>query len=52
MTNFSHNTSRLIICNHYIKSMYEVTMSVLTKMKFKLVIINNATFVVCQNGHG
>jgi hypothetical protein len=32
--------------------MYEVTMFVLTKMKFKLVILDNATFVVCQNGHG
>jgi len=32
--------------------MYEVTMFVLTKMKFKLGIINNVIFVVCQNGHG
>jgi hypothetical protein len=52
MTNFSHITSRLITYNHYIKSTYEITMFVLTKMKFKLIIINNVMFVVCQNGHG
>jgi hypothetical protein len=52
LTNFSHITSRLITCNHYIKSTYEITMFVLTKMKFKLIIINNVMFVVCQNGHG
>ncbi len=52
LINFSHIASRLITCNHYIKSVYEVTMFVLTKMTFKLVIIDNATFVVYQNGHG
>jgi hypothetical protein len=51
MTNFSHIASRLITHNHYIKYTYEVTMFVLTKMKFKLVMIDNATFVVCQNRH-
>jgi hypothetical protein len=52
LTNFNHIASRLITCNHYIKSMYEVTISVLTKMKFKLIIIDNVIFVVCKNGHG
>jgi hypothetical protein len=51
MTDFSHIYITLITYNHYIKLMYEVTMSILTKMKFKLVLINNATFVGCQNGH-
>jgi hypothetical protein len=51
MTDF-HIASRLITHNHYMKFTYELTMSILTKMKFKLVIIDNATFVVYQNGHG
>jgi hypothetical protein len=52
LTNFNHIASRLITRNHYIKFTYEITMPILTKMKFKLVIIDNVTFVFCQNGHG
>jgi hypothetical protein len=51
MTDFSHIYMTLITYNHYIKPMYEVTMFILTKTKFKLVIIDNATFMVYQNGH-
>jgi hypothetical protein len=32
--------------------MYEITMFVLTKMKLKSIIINNVTFVFCENGRG
>jgi hypothetical protein len=52
LTNFSQIANRLIPHNHYIKSTYEVAISVLTKKKFKLVIIKNVIFVVCQTWHG